>query len=55
LTEDEIKSILDNKDIWMSADDVVKRLGKKNDAIDKVKNAKSKSTKRTSAKRTAKE
>jgi prophage antirepressor-like protein len=53
LTEDEIKSILDNKDIWMSADDVVKRLGKKNDAIDKVKNAKS--TKRTSAKRTAKE
>ena len=59
LTEDEIKAILDNKDIWMSADDVVKRLGKKNDAIDKVKNAKSKSTKpptkRTPAKRATKE
>ena len=43
----------------MSADEVVKRLGKKNDAIDKVKNAKSKPTKppakRTPAKRTPKE
>ena len=56
LTEDEIKAILDNKDIWMSADEVVKRLGKKNDAIDKVKNAKSKTpTKRTPAKRATKD
>jgi ATP-dependent protease ClpP protease subunit len=56
LTEDEIKAILDNKDIWMSADEVVKRLGKKNEAIDTVKNAKSKTpTKRTPAKRATKD
>lgn len=40
LTEDEIKAILDNKDIWMSADEVVKRLNKKNVAIEKAKNGK---------------
>lgn len=38
LTEDEIKSILNNKDIWMDGEEVLKRLNhKKNKAMKKVK------------------
>lgn len=33
LTEDEIKSMLDNKDIWMDGEEVVKRLGAKADKM----------------------
>lgn len=38
LTEREIKSILDNKDLWMDSDEVIKRLKKKikkNEKVDK--------------------
>jgi ATP-dependent protease ClpP protease subunit len=38
LTEREIKQILDNKDLWMDADEVIKRLKKKikkNEKVDK--------------------
>jgi ATP-dependent protease ClpP protease subunit len=41
LTEEEIKSILDNKDIWMEGEEVIKRLHHKSDIINgkKVTNA----------------
>jgi ATP-dependent protease ClpP protease subunit len=35
LTEKEITSILDNKDIWMDGDEVIKRLKKKVKVMDK--------------------
>ena len=35
LTEDEIKSMLDNKDLWMDGEEVVKRLGEKAKKISK--------------------
>jgi len=38
LTEEEIKSILDNKDIWMDGQEVIKRIKSKSDKIlNKVK------------------
>ena len=40
LTEEEISSILDNKDIWMDGEEVLKRLKKKQDAIEKTLNKK---------------
>lgn len=36
LTEKEISSVLDNKDIWMDGDEVIKRLKKKVKAMDKA-------------------
>ena len=40
LTDDEINAILDNKDIWMDGEEVIKRLKKKQDAIEKTLNKK---------------
>ena len=37
LTDTEIKSMLDNKDIWMDGEEVVKRINAKNAAKDKPK------------------
>jgi ATP-dependent protease ClpP protease subunit len=40
LTEKEILSILDNKDIWMDSEEVMKRLKLKQEAIEKKMNMK---------------
>lgn len=51
LNEDEIKSILDNKDIWMDGQEVIKRIQKKSETIMKKvikENAKPKSRTRKS-------
>jgi len=37
LTEDEIKSILDNKDIWMEGEEVLKRLKNKHKVLEEKK------------------
>ena len=47
LTDAEIKSILDNKDIWMEGEEVMKRLSKKIDSEIKKVKAKSKQVKPT--------
>jgi len=47
LTEAEIRSILENKDIWMEGEEVMKRLSKKIDAEIKKEKAKSKQVKPT--------
>ena len=47
LTEDEIKSMLDNKDIWMDGEEVVKRINAKN----ALKSAKPKVPKKTTIKK----
>ena len=57
LTEDEIKSILDNKDIWMEGDEVIKRLEMKHRILTekvKVKPNARKPTKPTKPTRTRK-
>lgn len=36
LTEDEIKSMLDNKDLWMDGEEVIKRLGVKSEKVTKL-------------------
>ncbi|NBP03129.1 MAG: hypothetical protein EBU90_24060 [Proteobacteria bacterium] len=36
LTEEEISSILDNKDIWMDGEEVLKRLKKKQETVEKM-------------------
>jgi ATP-dependent protease ClpP protease subunit len=58
LTESEITSILDNKDIWMDGEEVAKRLDKKvkkdndaEDALEAAKNAKPAAKKTTVAKK----
>lgn len=54
LTEEEIKAILDNKDIWMEGEEVIKRLQKKSDILNgkKVTHArKPRATKPTTAKK----
>ena len=53
LTEDEIKSLLDNKDIWMEGDDVMKRLKLKHKKLEEKKMSKSNAKRPT--KPTAKE
>ena len=42
LTSDEIQAILDNKDIWMTAEEVVARLNKKAKSLKKNVKAKGK-------------
>lgn len=44
LTSDEIQAILDNKDIWMTAEEVVSRLNKKAKSLKKTVKAKGKKT-----------
>jgi len=50
LTEDEIKSLLDNKDIWMEGEDVMKRLKLKQKRIEEKKMSKSNARKSTPTK-----
>jgi ATP-dependent protease ClpP protease subunit len=49
LTEKEINSILDSKDIWMDGDDCIKRLKKKVKAMDKAEKAAQDAEKKTQA------
>ena len=47
LTEDEIKSILDNKDIWMEGDEVIKRLEMKHRILTEKAKVKPNATRKT--------
>jgi hypothetical protein len=48
LTEEEISSILDNKDIWMDGEEVLKRLKKKQETVEKMIDDKTKVNKNAS-------
>jgi ATP-dependent protease ClpP protease subunit len=50
LTDDEIKSMLENKDIWMDPDEVFKRLNKRSEEIIKASTPKKSATKKPRAK-----
>lgn len=54
LDKDEINSLLDNKDIWMDGEEVLKRLKIKFDKLNKKQNTKAPAKKPTAKKQTAK-
>jgi ATP-dependent protease ClpP protease subunit len=53
LTEGEINSLLDNKDIWMDGEEVLKRLTKRNDIFQKMLKKTTQTAKKPAAKKPA--
>jgi hypothetical protein len=53
LTDSEIASLLDNKDLWMDGEEVLKRLSVRHEKFQKLQKAQEKTTKKPAAKKPA--